>query len=53
MNSCLLQEDVELHWKDKENKADIVFCMEHLPVGSISIGVSLGIFLLNETPFSI
>ncbi|XP_042034578.1 mRNA cap guanine-N7 methyltransferase 2-like isoform X2 [Salvia splendens] len=25
-------EDVCLHWKDKENKADIVFCMEHLPL---------------------
>ncbi|XP_075483502.1 mRNA cap guanine-N(7) methyltransferase 2-like isoform X3 [Primulina tabacum] len=23
--------DVELHWKDKEKQADIVFCMQHLP----------------------
>ncbi|KAK4385608.1 cap guanine-N7 methyltransferase 2 [Sesamum angolense] len=25
-------EDVELHWKNKENQADIVFCMQHLPL---------------------
>ncbi|XP_073124885.1 mRNA cap guanine-N(7) methyltransferase 2 isoform X2 [Henckelia pumila] len=24
--------DVELHWKDKEKQADIVFCMQHLPL---------------------
>ncbi|KAL0322205.1 UNVERIFIED_CONTAM: cap guanine-N7 methyltransferase 2 [Sesamum calycinum] len=27
-----LQEDVDLHWKNKENQADIVFCMQHLPL---------------------
>ncbi|PIN19360.1 mRNA (guanine-N(7)-)-methyltransferase [Handroanthus impetiginosus] len=25
-------EDVDLHWKNKENQADIVFCMQHLPL---------------------
>ncbi|KAL3626681.1 hypothetical protein CASFOL_029453 [Castilleja foliolosa] len=25
-------EDVALHWKNKENQADIVFCMQHLPL---------------------
>ncbi|KAL8538767.1 hypothetical protein ACS0TY_000685 [Phlomoides rotata] len=25
-------EDVDLHWKNKENQADVVFCMLHLPL---------------------
>ncbi|KAL7108051.1 hypothetical protein ACP275_06G091000 [Erythranthe tilingii] len=25
-------EDIDLHWKNKENQADIVFCMQHLPL---------------------
>ncbi|KAG8380592.1 hypothetical protein BUALT_Bualt06G0031500 [Buddleja alternifolia] len=25
-------DDVDLHWKNKENQADIVFCMQHLPL---------------------
>lgn len=25
-------EDVDLHWKNKENQADVVFCMQHLPL---------------------
>ncbi|KAL8517461.1 hypothetical protein ACS0TY_015633 [Phlomoides rotata] len=35
----LLQEDVDLHWKNKENQADVVFCMLHLSIGDLPIGV--------------
>ena len=36
-----------LHWKDKENKADIVFCMEQLPVGDLSVGFSRKCWISN------
>lgn len=49
----VLQEDVDLHWKNKENQADIVFCIQHLPVGDLSFGVSPGLYVLKETTLDI
>lgn len=44
----MLQEDVDLHWKNKENQADVVFCMEHLPVRRLSTGVYPGLYVLKD-----